>query len=270
MCLDMQDAPDAAGCDGRASALAALPPRDELDILDQFAERDAETLAIARRLGVDGASVVLDLGCGRGGFLRGLGVGERVGVDRNPEVIEEAIRRSDGTIRFEVGRSTALPFADDTFSHVFCLNALTYMPVAASLAEMARVLRPDGHLVLRFETVVYDLSRLRRRPATLRETVSGVVLALTGIQLPHNALFGRRLFLSRGRLRRRLARLGLAVIEARPHPGTPTYRGRPTQMTLVASAASSTPARPGRRARSGGRAAPPRGAAGPPVSGRRS
>lgn len=243
MALDRQDAGEEIDADGDGSSgVAAAPPPNELDILDEFAERDAETLAIAGRLGIDSSSVVLDLGCGTGGFLRGLGVGERIGVDRNPSVVEDAIRRSDGTIRFEQGSSTALPFADGTFSHVFCLNALTYMPVAAAIAEMARVLRPGGHLVLRFETVFYDLSRLRRRPATLRETFSGVVLALTGIQLPHNVVLGRRLFLSRRHLRRVLARHGLSVVEARPHPGTPTYRGRPTQVTLVASASQSTPA----------------------------
>lgn len=45
--------------------------------------------------------------------------------------------------------ATPLPFPDDTFDVVACLEALEFMPdPAGTVAELARVLRPDGLLVV--------------------------------------------------------------------------------------------------------------------------
>ena len=50
--------------------------------------------------------------------------------------------------RFVVGEGTCLPFPDESFDGIICMNALHHMPdYRATLAEMWRVLRPGGRAV---------------------------------------------------------------------------------------------------------------------------
>jgi ubiquinone/menaquinone biosynthesis C-methylase UbiE/glycosyltransferase involved in cell wall biosynthesis len=50
--------------------------------------------------------------------------------------------------RFVVGQGTYLPFADESFDGIICMNALHHMPdYRATLAEMWRVLRPGARAV---------------------------------------------------------------------------------------------------------------------------
>jgi ubiquinone/menaquinone biosynthesis C-methylase UbiE len=68
------------------------------------------------------------------------------GVDGSEPAIRRATARigldPEGRIAFKVGRRGALPFPDDHFDLVALLDA---RPAAA---EVARVLRPGGHLIL--------------------------------------------------------------------------------------------------------------------------
>ena len=65
------------------------------------------------------------------------------GVDLNPESVELAARRiPSGT--FQVGDLADLPFEDDSFDLVLCLEVLEHIPdPAPALAELARVSRGD-------------------------------------------------------------------------------------------------------------------------------
>jgi SAM-dependent methyltransferase/glycosyltransferase involved in cell wall biosynthesis len=50
--------------------------------------------------------------------------------------------------KFVVGDGTCLPFPDETFDGIICMNALHHMPdYRATLAEMRRILRPGGRAV---------------------------------------------------------------------------------------------------------------------------
>jgi ubiquinone/menaquinone biosynthesis C-methylase UbiE/glycosyltransferase involved in cell wall biosynthesis len=50
--------------------------------------------------------------------------------------------------RFVVGDGTCLPFPDESFDGIICMNALHHMPdYRATLAEMRRILRPGGRAV---------------------------------------------------------------------------------------------------------------------------
>jgi ubiquinone/menaquinone biosynthesis C-methylase UbiE len=75
-----------------------------------------------------------------------------VGIDLSPEMLSIARGRAA-----EVGRSVdlrqgdahALPFADESFDTVVCTYSLCNIPdVDRAIAEMKRVLRPDGRLIL--------------------------------------------------------------------------------------------------------------------------
>ncbi|HEU4392535.1 MAG TPA: class I SAM-dependent methyltransferase [Solirubrobacterales bacterium] len=68
------------------------------------------------------------------------------GVDRSPDRVRAATTRvgldPEGRVAFKVGRPRALPYPDDFFDLVVQVDG---RPAAA---EVARVLRPQGHLVL--------------------------------------------------------------------------------------------------------------------------
>jgi ubiquinone/menaquinone biosynthesis C-methylase UbiE len=95
---------------------------------------------------------VLELGVGPGryaGLLQALGF-YVVGVDPIAYDSWDEIRRI-GRCELIAGVSAeSLPFGDAEFDHVACMGALLYFndPIRA-LAEIRRVLKPGGHLVIR-------------------------------------------------------------------------------------------------------------------------
>lgn len=95
---------------------------------------------------------VLDVGCGTGVLaaeVAGAGF-EAVGVDVSPGMLAEAAGR--GLAGVFAAFSTALPFADDTFNLAITVATLHHLEtparVALTISEMARVVRPDGYVVI--------------------------------------------------------------------------------------------------------------------------
>jgi SAM-dependent methyltransferase len=107
-----------------------------------FALLDGAVLPPAARL--------LDAGCGTGGMAGHLAARARaVGVDLSAEAVRLARARGAAVARAGL---MALPFADGTFDCVTSFDVLYHRWVrddAAAVREMARVLRPGGHLLLR-------------------------------------------------------------------------------------------------------------------------
>ncbi len=111
---------------------------------------------------------VLDVGCGSGAavaFVAGqVGPsGRAIGLDRFPERLATAFARypmvglaAPGAVG---GEAQALPFADASFDAVLCVNVLeAILDRPRALAEMRRVLRPGGRIVLAhgdYESQVY-------------------------------------------------------------------------------------------------------------------
>ncbi|MEW6271657.1 MAG: methyltransferase domain-containing protein [Thermodesulfobacteriota bacterium] len=92
----------------------------------------------------------LDAACGTGRHTEYLAArGHRVtGVDGSPEMLAKARERVPGA-DLRAGDLGALPFAAESFDLAVCALALTHLPdIGPPSAEMARVLRPDGRLVL--------------------------------------------------------------------------------------------------------------------------
>ncbi len=89
---------------------------------------------------------VLDAGCGTGGLLGRLpDTCRATGLDMSPLALQFAASR--GHRRLVRGSVSALPFADARFDAVLSIDVLYHRAVAddaAALAELGRVLRPGG------------------------------------------------------------------------------------------------------------------------------
>lgn len=92
----------------------------------------------------------LDAACGTGrhaAHLHELGW-DVTGIDATPAMLDQA-RAKAPEVRFEVGDVLALPLAEGAVDLVTCSLALTHVPdLEAAIAEMARVVRPGGTVVL--------------------------------------------------------------------------------------------------------------------------
>jgi SAM-dependent methyltransferase len=92
----------------------------------------------------------LDVGCGEGRFcrlLRERGIAP-VGIDPTPELLEEA-RRRDPAGDYRLGRAETLEFPPKSFDLVVSYLTLIDIPdYRAGIAEMARVLKPGGTLLV--------------------------------------------------------------------------------------------------------------------------
>src|SRR5258708_28043039 len=82
-------------------------------------------------------------------FKKAVGTtGRVVGTDFTPEMIELA-RGKARDITFDVADVTALPFDDDTFDIASISFGIRNVgDPAKAIAEMARVVRPGGHVIV--------------------------------------------------------------------------------------------------------------------------
>jgi demethylmenaquinone methyltransferase/2-methoxy-6-polyprenyl-1,4-benzoquinol methylase len=72
-----------------------------------------------------------------------------VGIDQSPEMLTEAKRRLGDRVELHHGRAERLPFADASFDALTFTYLLRYVDdPAATLAELARVVRPGGTVAM--------------------------------------------------------------------------------------------------------------------------
>ena len=109
--------------------------------------------------GVAAGERVLDVCCGTGTLA--LAAKQRVGsdgsvhgIDASKEMIAHAkakAARRDLPVIFDVAAAQSLPFSDATFDVVTCSLALHHLPEearASAIAEMQRVLKPGGRMMI--------------------------------------------------------------------------------------------------------------------------
>jgi SAM-dependent methyltransferase len=124
---------------------------------------------------------ILDLGCGDGINLYGLGRmlerngwrAELVGVDYNPLRLDRA-KQLPHVHSLHRAALTALPYADASFDAVLCNQVLEHVERdVAALQEMRRILKPGGLLILGVPNEGCLLARLRNhvlQPSIARTT----------------------------------------------------------------------------------------------------
>lgn len=156
---------------------------------------------------------LLEVGCGRGHLLRVMqdAGAKAAGIDLNPQAIAQGVAND-----MRVASATSLPFPDAHFDGLVSVHAIEHLPeLDAALAEMVRVVRPGGRMLL-----IY--------PA---EPIQGIWAVPTAVILHRNPFKARQVHchkLTPKRLRARLANLPVAVRTERF-----SWRGWPQYTSVV-------------------------------------
>lgn len=157
-----------------------------------------EALLRAVLTGLPAGSPVLDAGCGPGDYcavIAGMGL-RAVGVDISAAVVAHARRRHPGVSFHAAALERGLPFADGSFAAAWCSEVLEHLfDVHAALAELNRVLRPGGLLVL--TTPYHGL-------------VKNLIIAVRGFDAHYHPYLSHIRFFSRRTLGECLGRAGFA------------------------------------------------------------
>ena len=189
-------------------------------LFDHVAAVAVRDRAIKRRVlaraGIEDGDDVLDVGSGTGTLaVAAARASSRVnvtGLDADASILARARRRAadaDLEIRFDEGRSSALPYADESFDVVLSTLVFHHLPDEAkrqTAEEIARVLRPGGRLV------VGDLGR--PQDPLMRVAVRLTVQVLDGVETTALNV--------RGGLPEVLAGAGLRSVTVRDRVRTPT------------------------------------------------
>ncbi len=121
-------------------------------VAEQQDLRAADTEARLRRLlTLGGEERALDVGTGAGAFALALAplVATVVGLDIVSELLVEARKRAPANAEFLEADATELPFGPGSFDLVCTARTLHHVPrPELVLAEMTRVLRPDGLMLV--------------------------------------------------------------------------------------------------------------------------
>ena len=111
----------------------------------------------------------LDAGCGDGRYLAALEAElptRRAGTDISERILETARTRVDAD--FRQANLESLPFEDGAFDLVLCSQVIEHvLDAAAAAAELARVLRPGGTLVISTDNARNYVTRGLNAPRSL-------------------------------------------------------------------------------------------------------
>ncbi len=181
----------------------------------------------------------LDVGCGAGQELLPFATtgASVVGVDVSTEAASvgrhsfQAVPRA--IVAFLQAAAEHLPFQSGSFDVVISRLSLPYTDNRRALAEMARVLRPDGLLLIKIHHGRYYMQKLSRgllrgqwlsAVHAARILVSGAIYHLLGRQI-RNRVVTHETFQTEWMMRRELRRLGLEIRQTMPdsNPHTPSY-----------------------------------------------
>ena len=127
-----------------------------------------------------GHEKILDIGCGTGIVLKLLeNFGEAYGMELSSEAIR-FLRKRYLNLVVRSDASQSLPFKNDTFSVITCLDVLEHLDNDFNLLrEMMRVCKPRGHIVVtvpafEFLWSPHDVALHHKRRYTKRKTVGAI------------------------------------------------------------------------------------------------
>jgi SAM-dependent methyltransferase len=131
-------------------------------------------------MGVHGR--VLDAGCGTGGFLAALRTHrpDLLGFGLEWDQTAATRARTKSAAAITRGSTNTLPFAGDTFDAAVAADVLCHAAVdpRATLAELYRVLRPGGRLIVNMPAYQWLLSAHDRRVHNVRRLTAGTTATM--------------------------------------------------------------------------------------------
>jgi SAM-dependent methyltransferase len=167
---------------------------------------------------------ILDAGCGTGGFLTVLRNQRsdltRVGIEWDFAAATRAAAKSGAAVAS--GSINAMPFADASFDAAVSADVLCHAAVDphAALAELQRVLRPGGHLILNLPAYQWLLSAHDRQVHNARRFNARTTTALlrqAGFQRIHTS-YWNSLLLPLMIAQRKILTRGDSVSDVAPFP----------------------------------------------------
>jgi ubiquinone/menaquinone biosynthesis C-methylase UbiE len=178
---------------------------------------------------------VLEVGSGGGCNLLSLMDGKLrrlVGIDPMPVYLQLApiLAELAGVEPAEAaeGSGESIPFEAESFDTVFCFTSHQYMDMDRAFTEIARVLRPQGELLISGETWLPFVLNTLERLVTKRTLRGAKYAAVTAFNTLTYQALGRRIirgkasnttaypiYPSLGFLRRRLRDAGLQLVDSR-------------------------------------------------------
>jgi SAM-dependent methyltransferase len=136
--------PEPSRADGRRQKVRRMYDSTRYALANRWDPWHLKT--VRQHLDLEPGDRVLEVGCGRGHLIHHLreeGV-DAVGVDLNPMAVEHGV-----TPHLRVMDATALQFPDGHFDALVSMHMIEHIPALdTALAEMARVVRPGGSLLL--------------------------------------------------------------------------------------------------------------------------
>jgi SAM-dependent methyltransferase len=172
------------GGEEQAVSLEIGYAKKDLSSLPEGADLGLGCGAPIARLELKPGETVLDLGSGAGidAFLAAEEVGPEgrvIGVDMTPQMLERARRNAASTghanVEFREGRLEALPVDDASVDAVTSNCVINLVPdKAAVFAEVARVLKPGGRMV------VSDIVLDRPLPEAVKQDMAAWVACISG------------------------------------------------------------------------------------------
>jgi ubiquinone/menaquinone biosynthesis C-methylase UbiE len=115
----------------------------------------------------------LDVAAGTGNVVTKLRGGLRVALDLSPEMLA-VLRRADPGVHAVVGLAEALPFRDGAFDSTVMYSAVHHLADLAPLAEMARVTRAGGVVLLDHEEAFQEAGPKRVPYAVARRMLRAI------------------------------------------------------------------------------------------------
>ncbi len=171
---------------------------------------------------------VLDVGCGTGqellpflektdAFCIGVDAADELG-----EVTRKAFAVENFENRFAFARSFGekMPFADASFDVVLCRVAIPYMNNRETIAEVARILRPEGVFLLKTHAPAFYFRMVKERLKTLNPKqlaypviclTGGIFHSLTGKQPQKGFWQGKKVFQTQNFIEKECARNNLRI-----------------------------------------------------------
>lgn len=151
---------------------STMDPADTKGLKNKYIDLTHKT-CLEREINFSAKDRVLDFGCGTGRLSSWLGdfkIGEVVGIDLSPEMIDSAKKRypASENIKFLIYNGSKIPFPDNYFDKIFSTWVLQHIVDEGQFKEIIRglnrVLKKDGQIIFIEQTM--QKSYLEKYPQT--------------------------------------------------------------------------------------------------------